>query len=229
MTHRMKTRSLLLAALVLLVVPARAFVIDQSTLLPQPGMPLGAIGGYLVSPGYRVAQSFEAGVTGTLSQIDVQFGFLSFDTPVTPLAFSLVRLNSDGLPSDEVIAASFIDAPSETNVFTNYTLSMDFSGQMVGIEAGVDYALICESLDLTSSWGYWVDSVDDGVNYYTGDRYSRGSGLYQVANGDWQNIDLVYPEIAFDLAFATYVTPVPVPPAVLLFGSAVFFLTRLKT
>jgi hypothetical protein len=96
---------------------------------------------------------------------------------------------------------------------------LDFSGQSLIFDNGETYALVAETSTLSSFWGVWIDSVDDGIQTFDGDRYHRGSGIYEGLGMPWQTFD-DDPFLAFDATIATYMTPVPLPASGWLLTSA---------
>ena len=144
-----RLRQLLAVCILVSSVPTGASVLDQSTLFPQPGMPTGSYGAYLLQPWYRVGQTFQAGFTGFLDRVDVQVAYLDQDAldNGTPLTFAIYETSPEGFPAGTVLGYGQVSPPANGDplFYGHYTLTMEFVAQEILLAQGATYALVAET------------------------------------------------------------------------------------
>ena len=222
----LKVQGLFLGLYIWSSVAANATLLDQNTLLPQLTFP-GMWSDYGFESWYRVGLTFQTGFTGHLDRIDIQVSSIHPDAVAngTVVPFALYATSENGLPIGDPLAVSSISPPEDYDPdgLQHYTVSMDFSAQDVLLSAGTTFALVAETSDLVDPWGAWLISV----NTLPFDRYEFGSGLVQYFDDPWVNLDFVDDQWPFDAAFATYMTPVPIPASLPLFLSSLGLIAAL--
>jgi len=197
MNRRSGTRSRLLiatlsGAFALAVGPATVFAgsLDQSQPDTSTGEQwvCGPDSGYSSSCPLSEAQTFTAGVSGLLDQVDL---YVVHSEGSDPLAVEIRNTTNTGLPGTQVLASgSIADAASAGWV------SVDFDTTTI-VEAGTKYAIVAYTTG-HGLWG-WSFKYDDANNPYGGgDRFSTESS--PPTTGWNETADA-------DNAFRTYVSP----------------------
>ena len=193
MTRR--TRTILLTAVVAVaaLIPAAgasAGTLDQqSTLL--------TFGGLEVDSSNSKAQTFTAGLTGQLDQVDLALSGLSLTTPLTVE----IRDGSATAPGATVLASASVPASAVTGSasFVPATFTSPAS-----VTAGTQYAIVAHNDSVGYFWhagGPVTDSPYVGGKFY-------GSPVGPPAMGTWTEGN---PQA--DFGFKTYVVPpTPQPP-----------------
>lgn len=163
----------------------------QATLILDQEQSSYDLDGYRPSSGYKVGQSFTAGLTGTLKQIDM--GFLK-----TINGDGTVEIFSGSGNEGSLLQTVAVQIYSEDNGQINYNSFM----VDVIIESGQQYSFYFDPNSLTMPDPYYL-----ALGYP--DPYAGGV-LLAVSNGDpWQISDC-------DMVFRTWV--VPEPATLLLLG-----------
>jgi hypothetical protein len=145
-----------------------------------------------------VAQTFTAGITGTLVGVNVEIVHNPFSGPPTPLHVAIRTVGTDGVPTGTVLGEATVDAGG-----ASLSDFIAFS-QVIGVTAGVQYAIVVD---------YPQAPPPDGLNpvgewHGAGsDQYPRGHEFFSFDGVVWR---LDIPSI--DLFFRTYVVPrLPAP------------------
>ena len=205
-------------ALLLLSVVALIAVL----LLPLPALAAGTLdqqqpnqnGANFSGANAALAQTFTAGITGDLDQVDLVL-FRQFGEP-PPLGTVTVEIRSTqgGVPTSQVLGAArpvsnadlpifFIAAPF---AFQSYPLTAP-----VPVVAGTQYAIV------TRGTVTYVQALGGGAAN-GGDLYPRGAAFRSDNNGPFLPFGQIYgPQLAdIDFTFRTFVTPAatPAPPPV---------------
>jgi hypothetical protein len=166
--------------------PASAGTLDQQ-FIPVPPATNAPIGG----SGWK-AQSFEAGATGALDQVDL----LLWKQPTTAVPLTVeIRTLSGGVPSQTVLAsASVLAADVPTGIGAQNWVSVPLIPPAPSV-AGTQYAIVLSAPSATSTSAYeWVVSSGTAATYADGSFFrSFTSGASWMAD-------------AFDNGFKTYVT-----------------------
>lgn len=178
------------AALALAFVPATAGAgtVDQEQMSSTPDQAV-----VLADDHALAAQSFTAGRTGGLDQVDL---VLSHAYAYRPLRVAIRRVGGDGRPSDE-LGVTEISPAGEAHQATVRTASFD---PPVYVQAGRRYAIVAGSTD--SDYRHpWFWLAASGDPYPSGGAFQRFSqtGL----DGSFE------PLPGLDLMFRTYVGPGP--------------------
>ena len=171
-----------------------AAVLDQSQLTEDGGV---AFWGELLQ-----AQTFTAGISGRLDQLDMALS----ETPSTfneLVHVSIVEWNAT-VPGALLGSTDFY--------MDDYTGSVDLSSQNISLVSGNQYAFVLSN-DL-SYYNLPDPYRNTGIDVkWDTDAYTGGSLWTAYSDTNWQE------RTGTDTLFATYVSAVPVPAAVWLFGS----------
>lgn len=156
-----------------------------------------------------VAQTFEAGITGTLSSISAHI--VNFDGSTEDFTLSLYT-TSGGIPGTNLGGVTLTSADFPTMPFvtgtSNFT-SFDFSGLGLSITAGTSYAIVSSTPETENRYS-WRSSTNGPTDYANGQRYvSSDGGATWLGDPNW------------DFAFQTFVVPIPVPASFPLLGFAI--------
>jgi hypothetical protein len=172
-------------------------VLDQQSTADM----LASGGAFAVANNYSIAQTFTAGMAGTLSSVNVSMSKGSSTT--ANLTMSIWSTGTSGFPLAELasstVAASTIPLVDQSVVVT----FSDFS-QAVTVRPGLMLAIRLDSPALNiSPYQMRYDWSYDLPGQYAGGRsYIYGSTSFDQADADFY--------------FQTYVTPVPEPSGILL-------------
>lgn len=194
------------AAMTVLATPATAaIVLDQDNLMTvTPGF--GQYSSVLGTAGnYWQAQIVQAGVTGTLSRVDLQVR--SFASATGSLILELVNL-----PLPTVAGSGFVVGPLST-AFDGQTLSVDVSSANFAVTAGSSFALLLrsETISTANRFGWLFGEADDqGNNIYTRDYAAGVNNIFNLDAPPLYNVG-AWGETGFDRGFATYVNTGAVP------------------
>jgi hypothetical protein len=182
------------AALLLGTATASAGTLDQQQ-TSFGALSSGSITGNPMGP-ESLAQTFTAGITGRLDQVDLVLS--KFFPPTDPLTLE-IRDVAGGTPGNTVLGSASIPIsaiPADPNAaFVSATF-----GAPAAVTAGTQYALVAWTTETTGNFGW---SFQQTTNPYPGGvglniGASPPSGAWNMPPGD-------------DFAFKTYV--VPSPPA----------------
>jgi hypothetical protein len=186
-----------------------AFVVAVGGLLTAPGLANAtgtldqsqtSTGGLEVSvwgPEW-VAQTFTAGITGDLDQVDL-FLFRA-DNP-GPLTVDIQAVTA-GVPSGSVIASSSVAQADVNDSFTPTWISVPFSSP-ARVNAGKQYAIVLSARSISS----FLEGIY-AWNDVFGNPYSAGRVVISTTGGaTWGDFASVFDDA--DAAFKTYVTPLP--------------------
>ena len=136
-----------------------------------------------------VAQTFTAGITGTLVGVNIDICAECVST-TSPLHVAIRTVGADGFPTGTVLGEATIDPPPPSlSEFIAFP-------QVISVVDGVQYAIVVnypEGPPPGNAQGVWLGA--------TGDQYSRGHALASFDDG------LVWFEslVGSDLFFRTYV------------------------
>jgi hypothetical protein len=185
-------------------IASAAGTLDQS----QPMFNCGAIG---VSQTDWIAQTFTAGITGMLDQVDLHLKVQNGNPG--PLTVQIRTVLPDGTPSAVVLATATVPqanvpTPSQLSAFVAVPLSPPAPSV-----AGTQYAIVLSTTGTPQDFYYWsLGGLGSATQCtYTGDVYPGGITLASTNSGStWA----VQPSVQ-DLAFKTYVStnPAVVPEA----------------
>jgi hypothetical protein len=189
-----------------------------ATILDQSHLPPAETLSFPIWSDIYAAQSFTVGQSGLLSQIDLS---VQLENQGTGNLWLDIRRTVLGIPiEDDLDVLGSIVIPMN-NVPTHRSqgfLEVDVLELGVAVSEGDELAIVLHSEPSTNITFLW-----NGVSF--GDSYSQGTAFRRdQRNGPtpW-----IIPGSAYDLSFQTYVTTVPVPSAVWLFGSGLIALIGL--
>jgi hypothetical protein len=160
------------------------------------------------------AQTFTTGLAGNLEQVDLALGYW----PTATAGFEVSIYAGGGSPAtvgtalfSQSYAASYVPAYAE-HVSPDAFTAFDVSAANINVNIGDEFTIMVSRLAPTSGldWVLWTH----GQNY-------TGGESYVTYRGEWT-------EHHTDLGFQTYVSEVPIPAAVWLFGSALAGLGWIK-
>jgi hypothetical protein len=177
----------------LLPAAASAGTLDQQQLLDT------APGPQVMNQGASVAQTFTAGITGRVDQVDLELTWIT-GQPTQPLTVE-IRDAVGSLPGSTVLAGTNVAGPAPDPA--DHTFVPVTFAAPAPVTAGVKYAIVAYSTTpATNRWAWW------GV--ITGDPYALG-GVYFAASTPPTTTWDSNPFPNGDQAFKTYVAP-PLPP-----------------
>jgi hypothetical protein len=177
---------------------------------------------------WLMAQTFTAGITGQLEQIDLYlenvFAYggppAASGPPSYPITVTVVETISS-VPSGVSLGQVYVDT------FVQGFNSINFLSESVQLQQGVQYAIILSSTDTErydATSTQWVSSLDDV--------YSGGAMWSWSSEDGWaqtvQPPDDSPPETFYDkdAAFRTYMTPEPATLLLIGFGAAMLRFKR---
>jgi hypothetical protein len=185
MRRKVLTAALAAACMGCVVVPgASAGTLDQQ-------QPNGAGVGYDVDSTQSMAQTFTAGLSGGLDQVDLKLS-ASASGVTLPLMVE-IRNAAGGLPGGTVLASGSIPAPSAPPSGSPAFVPIRFASP-ASVTAGTQYAIVAYNADVVPHFWGWADVATNP--------YAPGSALFQAASPPgptWTNI------AGSDLGFKTYV------------------------
>ena len=198
-----RTRIALVAAVAALslavaVAPASAGTLDQEQTTFNN---LAVIQGSDAPPPQSLAQTFTAGLSGALDQVDLYLGKVS---PVGPVTVEL-RDVSIGAPGSSVLASASVGASNVPSFTSPAFVAVPFAAP-AQVTAGSQYAIVAYTGGIDQyGWGYGSGNVyPAGDTFFT---FSSPPTTWTLYGGT--------PRV-LDLAFKTYVVPPTQPPAVLI-------------
>ncbi len=161
------------------------------------------------------AQTFHVGISGTLSQVNLQVDREGMNAALVtqPLFLAIQSVNVSGQPSGITLGGFSIPASSvPANAgLTPWVVPVDVSGASLLVTAGTFLSLVLSSTAPSTTNCYaWVA----GANYANGNGWGRSTGAWNSQGTDF--------------GFETYVIPVPEPETagMLLSGAAALVLRR---
>jgi hypothetical protein len=201
--HRRVNRSrfvplaVIAASATCLVLPSAALAgtLDQQQTLSN-------FGGLQVASNNSKAQTFTAGLTGQLDQVDLAISGMAVSTPMTVQ----IRDGSATAPGDTVLASGSVPttAVTSTESFVPITFASPAS-----VTAGTQYSIVALNDVLSSGW-FWYAGKTPNMSpesaYEGGTLYSSPDGPPAIGAFWAQGNSLA------DFEFKTYVAPPPPPP-----------------
>ena len=192
---RRATIFLVASLAVFLMAPAvaAAGTLDQQQTAFDPGFAT------VPAPGGNgaVAQTFTAGITGSLDRVDLLLA--SANPPATYLSVE-IRDAPGGVPGQAILASRPIP-PSAVTSTTPQFIPVDFRPP-APVVAGTQYAIVAYSANVATTWFLWY--------FKNSDVYSGGQFFY---NGTTPPTSSWTAAPSQDLSFKTYVVPTPFTPA----------------
>ena len=183
-------------------------VAAAATLIPAEGAFAGTLdqqqtvsnfGGLQVDSSHSKAQTFTAGLTGQLDQVDLALSLMSVSTPLTVQ----IRDGSATAPGNTVLASASVSTSAALSVesFVPVTFTSPAS-----VTAGAQYSIV--TLNDSLGWFWYAGKTPDGspTSAYEGGRL-YGSADGPPAMGTWTEGNPLA-----DFEFKTYVAPPPPPP-----------------
>lgn len=156
--------------------------VDQSAAFEGTGNFDEVFSGFTVS---RLSQSFTAGVTGTLTSVDVGVSQSGSPTNLTIAIFDAVS----GVPVGSSRAARTLTGADLTSVTAGQTLVAVSFTSPTSVTAGASYAIVAST----------TDSLPAKFEWYRAVPYARGTAAYDDGSGPgWS-------ALGYDFTFATYV------------------------
>jgi hypothetical protein len=152
---------------------------------------LSNFGGLQVASNDSKAQTFTAGLTGQLDQIDLALSGMSVTTPLTVQ----IRDGSATAPGDTVLASASVptSAVTSSESFVPITFASPTS-----VTAGTQYSIV--ALNDSSGWFWYAGKTDTASAYEGGRLYSSPNG--PPGTGPWFEGNTMA-----DFEFKTYVAP----------------------
>jgi hypothetical protein len=167
--------------------------------LDQQQTTFGALSSGAINSSESLAQTFTAGITGRVDQVDLVLS--KFFSPTDPVRLE-IRNVAGGSPGNTVLGSASIPIsaiPADPNAaFVSTTFAAP-----AAVTAGTQYALVAWNTDMAGNVGW---SYQLSTNPYPGGAaFNNGSG---PPSGDWNMPP------GDDFAFKTYVVPSPPAPPV---------------
>ena len=159
---------------------------------------LNTFGGLQVDSSNSKAQTFTAGLTGQLDQVDLALSGMSVTTPLTVQ----IRDGSATAPGGTVLASASVptSAVTSSESFVPITIASPAS-----VTAGTQYSIVALNDSPAISGWFWYAGKTDTASAYEGGRlYSSPNG--PPGTGPWFEGNTMA-----DFEFKTYVTPPPPP------------------
>ena len=160
---------------------------------------LNTFGGLQVDSSHSKAQTFTAGLTGQLDQVDLALSGMSVTTPLTVQ----IRDGSATAPGDTVLASASVptSAVTSSESFVPITIASPAS-----VTAGTQYSIVAlNDSPAISGWFWYAGKTDTASAYERGRLYSSPNG--PPGTGPWFEGNTMA-----DFEFKTYVAPPPPPP-----------------
>ena len=191
-----RTRTFLITAVATAAVLIPAAGASAGTLDQQ--QTLSNFGGLQVDSSHSKAQTFTAGLTGQLDQVDLALSGMSVTTPLTVQ----IRDGSATAPGDTVLASASVptSAVTSSESFVPITIASPAS-----VTAGTQYSIVALNDSPAISGWFWYAGITATASAYEGGRlYSSPNG--PPGTGPWFEGNTMA-----DFEFKTYVTPPPPP------------------
>ena len=191
-----RTRTFLITAVAVAAALIPAAGASAGTLDQQ--QTLSNFGGLQVDSSHSKAQTFTAGLTGQLDQVDLAISLMSVSTPLTVQ----IRDGSATAPGNTVLATASVPTSAVLSVesFVPVTFASPAS-----VTAGTQYSIV--AMNDSVGW-FWYSGHTDlvGTSAYEGGKL-YGSTDGPPATGLWSEGNTTA-----DFEFKTYVAPPPPPP-----------------
>ncbi len=161
---------------------------------------------YDVGDTTMMAQTFTAGLTGTLDHIEIgtpDFGFESLSTPQVDL-----YLGQPGSGWTFLTSFSLSDSGFDKE-FDNYSV-LGHPTTHIRVDTNTVYSIV---LDADDPWTAWVGAVADLPDVDDPASYEDRGALWTYDLGTWKLSTAGDPPV-YDMQFRTYVVPVPLPAGV---------------
>lgn len=154
------------------------------------------------------AQTFTVGVTGQLTNIEVLIE--GFSQTADLLVDIRPTINGIPISDDSAILGEVAIPASEIPGFPHTFINVDYSSQNIHVTSGSELALVLK-IDRSSQGGDYSWRGD------TGDLYTSGVAYTRTSTTDW--LAPMSGGLTVDYGFKTFVNPIPIPPAIYLFGT----------
>ncbi len=190
--------------------------LDQSS---ESGIQLGTLG----QPDN--AQTFTVGMKGILTEIQVQ---VQRNTAITNDLFLDVRGTSTGIPleDDASVLATTSYSANSLSIGTPTWLSFDVRSQNIDVDNGDLLAIVLRAPTAVDSANYfWMGATNDP--YTGGQRWGRSGTWAGGVLGDTWNGNFAQFATS-DMNFRAFINPIPLPPALYVFGSGLLWLIQIS-
>lgn len=190
---------------------------SQATILDQYQEPLGS-GGLVVSPDWSVAQTFTAGLTGQLEQVDIYLAN-AFGTDLHPTTVSIVN-TINGVPSGSVLGTIYAE-----NLVEGFN-SINFLSKSISLAANTQYGIVLYNEDTERYVGTSTQWCSISTDVYAEGAlwiYYEEQWVQEVKPPGDLPVETFYDK---DAAFRTWMVP---EPATLLLLSLGAIILRRKT
>jgi hypothetical protein len=194
-----RTRTFLITAVVAAAALVPAANASAGTLDQQ--QTLSNFGGLQVDSTHSKAQTFTAGLTGRLDQVDLALSGMGVTTPLTVQ----IRDGSATAPGNTVLASASVptSAVTSSESFVPITIASPAS-----VTAGTQYSIVVLNESPAISGWFWYSGKTDPV----GTSAYEGGKLYSSPNGPPGTGPWFEGNVQADFEFKTYVAPPPPPP-----------------
>ena len=182
-------------------------VAGAAALIPAAGASAGTLdqqqtllnfGGLQVDSTNSKAQTFTAGLTGQLDQVDLALSGLGVTTPLTVQ----IRDGSATAPGDTVLASASVPTSAVTGSASFVPITF---ASPASVTAGTQYSIVALTND-SSSWFWYAGGPVHPISPYVGGRlYGSRTAPRRWAPGPRATLSA-------DFEFKTYVAPPPPPP-----------------
>ena len=196
MTRRTRTSLITAVAAIASLIPAAnasAGTLDQQQTISN-------FGGLQVDSTHSKAQTFTAGITGQLDQVDLSISGMSVTTPLTVQ----IRNGSATAPGDTVLASASVPTSAVTS--TESFVPIAFASP-ASVTAGTQYSIVAlNATAAISGWFWYAGKSSDPLpaSAYEGGRLYGTSDGPPAIGSTWFEGN---PQADFE--FKTYVTPPP--------------------
>jgi hypothetical protein len=158
----------------------------------------GAFSGGYVNREFSKGQVFKVGITGLLSEVDLQINRLD-DEPLLPLVVEIHPL----APTNPTVLGSFSLDPTNVPLYPGNDselsfFAVDVTGAGLKVSAGTVLALVVKS-ETNNGVYLWQSTPFQTAGYPNGNAWYGVNGVWTQASAN------------DDFGFKTYVTPVPEP------------------